>query len=77
MHIGRLLLRITVGATFFVHGTQKLFGCFGGYGLDGTGQFLSLGLRPGKRNAVAAGRARGAAVGLSSGISGGGARCSG
>jgi putative oxidoreductase len=56
MHLGRLLLRLTIGATFFVHGTQKLFGWFGGYGPEGTGQFFeSLGLRPGKRNAVAAG----------------------
>jgi putative oxidoreductase len=47
---------LTIGATFFVHGTQKLFGWFGGYGPDGTGQFFeSLGLRPGKRNAIAAG----------------------
>jgi putative oxidoreductase len=56
MHPGRLLLRATIGATFFVHGTQKLFGWFGGYGPDGTGQFFeSLGLRPGRRNAIAAG----------------------
>jgi putative oxidoreductase len=56
MHVGRLLLRLTIGATFFVHGTQKLFGWFGGYGPDGTGQFFeSIGLRPGKRNAIAAG----------------------
>ena len=56
MHVGRLLLRLTIGGTFFVHGTQKLFGWFGGYGPDGTGQFFeSLGLRPGRRNAVAAG----------------------
>src|SRR5690349_21841202 len=56
MDIGRLLVRLTVGGTFFVHGTQKLFGWFGGYGPDGTGQFFeSLGLRPGKRKAVAAG----------------------
>jgi putative oxidoreductase len=56
MDLGRLLLRLTVGGTFFVHGTQKLFGWFGGYGPDGTGQFFeSLGLRPGKRNAIAAG----------------------
>jgi putative oxidoreductase len=56
MDIGRLLMRMTIGGTFFVHGTQKLFGWFGGYGPDGTGQFFeSLGLRPGKRNAVAAG----------------------
>ena len=56
MDIGRLLVRLTVGGTFFVHGTQKLFGWFGGYGPDGTGQFFeSLGLRPGRRNAIAAG----------------------
>lgn len=56
MHLGRLILRVTVGGTFFVHGSQKLFGWFGGYGLDGTGQFFeSLGLRPGRRNALAAG----------------------
>ena len=56
MDLGRLLLRFTIGGTFFVHGTQKLFGWFGGYGPDGTGQFFeSLGLRPGRRNAVAAG----------------------
>jgi putative oxidoreductase len=56
MDLGRLLLRLTIGGTFCVHGTQKLFGWFGGYGPDGTGQFFeSLGLRPGRRNAVAAG----------------------
>ena len=56
MDLGRLLLRLTIGGTFFVHGTQKLFGWFGGYGPDGTGQFFeSLGLRPGRRNAIAAG----------------------
>src|SRR5918911_5136624 len=56
MHIGRLLLRLSIGATFFVHGTQKLFGWSGGYGPDGTGQFFeSLGLRPGRSQAIAAG----------------------
>jgi putative oxidoreductase len=56
MDVARLLLRSTIGATFVVHGTQKLFGWFGGYGPDGTGQFFeSLGLRPGRRNAIAAG----------------------
>jgi putative oxidoreductase len=56
MDLGRLLLRLTIGTTFFVHGTQKLRGWFGGYGPDGTGQFFeSLGLRPGRDNAVAAG----------------------
>jgi putative oxidoreductase len=56
MNLGRLLLRLTIGGTFFVHGTQKLFGWFGGYGPDGTGQFFeSVGLRPGRQQAVAAG----------------------
>jgi len=56
MKIGRLILRLVVGGYFFGHGTQKLFGWFGGYGPEGTGQFFeSIGLRPGKRHAVAAG----------------------
>jgi putative oxidoreductase len=56
MDAGRLLLRLTIGGTFFVHGTQKLFGWFGGHGPDATGQFFeSIGLRPGRRNAIAAG----------------------
>jgi len=56
MDLARLLVRLTIGGTFFVHGTQKLFGWFGGSGPEGTGQFFeSLGLRPGRRNALAAG----------------------
>ena len=56
MKIGRLLLRLTVGGFFFGHGTQKLFGWFGGHGIEPTAQmFESLGMRPGHRNAVAAG----------------------
>jgi putative oxidoreductase len=52
------LLRVLVGALFVGHGTQKLFGWFGGHGLDATGQlFEKLGLRPGRRNAMAAGAA--------------------
>ncbi|MGO9959309.1 MAG: DoxX family protein [Solirubrobacteraceae bacterium] len=58
MKIGRLFLRLIVGGLFVGHGTQKLFGWFGGYGLDATGQFFeNLGLRPGKRHALAAGAA--------------------
>ena len=56
MDLGRLLLRLTLGGTLVVHGTQKLFGWFGGHGPEGTGQaFESLGLRPGRRQAIAAG----------------------
>src|SRR3954454_19785406 len=56
MDLGRLLLRVLIGGLFVGHGTQKLFGWFGGYGPDGTGQFFeSIGLRPGRRNAMVAG----------------------
>ena len=58
MRIGRLLLRLVVGGLFVGHGTQKLFGWFGGQGLDVTAQgFEQLGLRPGRHNAIAAGGA--------------------
>ena len=54
--LGRLLIRVTVGSIFVEHGTQKLFGWFGGHGPDGTGQFFeSIGLRPGRRQAITAG----------------------
>jgi len=56
MDLGLLLLRLTVGLTLAAHGAQKLFGWFGGYGLDGTGQFLAmLGFQPGRRHALMAG----------------------
>ncbi len=56
MDIGILLLRLIVGLTLAAHGAQKLFGWFGGYGLDATGQFMEgLGFRPGRRHALAAG----------------------
>lgn len=58
MDIAKLALRGVVGGLFVGHGTQKLFGWFGGHGPDATGQFFeNLGLRPGKRNAIAAGAA--------------------
>ncbi len=58
MGVARLLFRATVGGLFVGHGTQKLFGWFGGHGLEGTaGSMESLGLRPGRRHAVAAGAA--------------------
>jgi putative oxidoreductase len=51
-----LVLRVVLGALMAGHGAQKLFGWFGGYGLEGTGSWLeSLGLRPGRPWAVAAG----------------------
>jgi len=58
MKIGRLLLRLVVGGLFVGHGTQKLFGWFRGYGLDATAEaFEKMGMRPGRRNALAAGAA--------------------
>ncbi len=43
------LIRATTGLMLMPHGAQKLFGWFGGYGLEGTGGFFSqsLGLEPG------------------------------
>ena len=56
MDIGILLLRLAVGLTLAAHGTQKLFGWFGGGGLDKTGEGLAmLGFHPGRRHALAAG----------------------
>jgi putative oxidoreductase len=56
--IGKLILRATVGGYFVGHGLQKLAGRFGGDGLKGTGDFFeSIGLRPGRENALLAGAA--------------------
>ena len=53
-----LALRIPVGIIFAAHGAQKLFGWFGGYGLEGTGQWMdSIGLGPGYLMALLAGSA--------------------
>jgi putative oxidoreductase len=58
MNIGSAALRGVIGPLFVGHGTQKLFGWFGGHGAEATGGFFeNLGLRPGKRNAIAAGTA--------------------
>lgn len=55
---GALLLRIPIGIIFMAHGAQKLFGWYGGGGLQGTGQFMaSLGLEPGVLMAFLAGSA--------------------
>ncbi|MEI8596799.1 DoxX family protein [Vibrio sp. M60_M31a] len=51
-----LALRIPIGIIFMAHGSQKLFGWFGGYGLEGTGQWMaSIGLGPGVLMAFLAG----------------------
>jgi putative oxidoreductase len=56
MGIWRLLLRLTVGGLMIGHGTQKLFGWFGGDGIAGTARtFERLGLYPAREDAVAAG----------------------
>jgi putative oxidoreductase len=56
MKLGLALARLLIGGLMVGHGTQKLFGWFGGGGRAGTGQFFeSLGLKPGERNAIAAG----------------------
>jgi len=56
--VAGLALRIPAGIIFMAHGAQKLFGAFGGYGLEGTGQWMaSIGLEPGYLMALAAGSA--------------------
>ena len=56
--LASLALRVPAGIMFVAHGAQKLFGSFGGYGLEGTGQWMaSIGLEPGYLMALAAGSA--------------------
>src|SRR5262245_58606902 len=56
MDTGLLLARMVLGLLMAAHGSQKLFGWFGGYGLAGTGGFFeSLGFKPGRFFAAAAG----------------------
>jgi putative oxidoreductase len=56
MDSGLLLLRLTVGLTLSAHGAQKLFGWFGGPGLEAAGNGLAaLGFHPGRRHALMAG----------------------
>jgi putative oxidoreductase len=55
---GLLVARVALGLLMAAHGSQKLFGWFGGHGLAGTGGFFeSLGFRPGRTFALAAGLA--------------------
>ena len=54
--MGLLLLRAGVGGALIAHGAQKLFGWFGGGGIEGTATFLgSAGFEPAKLNATLAG----------------------
>lgn len=56
LSVGLLIGRLVVGLLIAAHGSQKLFGWFGGHGLEGTGQFLgSLGFNPGRTFATLAG----------------------
>jgi putative oxidoreductase len=58
MDLALLVLRLVVGLLFVGHGAQKLFGVFGGGGLEGTaGMFDNIGLQPGWLHARAAGTA--------------------
>jgi putative oxidoreductase len=56
MKIGRFAARAVIGGLFVGHGTQKLFGWFGGPGLEGTEQMMgALEMQPARANALAAG----------------------
>ncbi len=53
--VGLLAARLTFGLLMAAHGSQKLFGWFGGHGLTGTaGFFDSIGFRPGRLFALVA-----------------------
>lgn len=53
-----LILRVPIGLILAAHGSQKLFAWFGGYGLEGTGQWMaSIGLQPSFLMALLAGSA--------------------
>ncbi|MFG2845848.1 DoxX family protein [Kitasatospora sp. NPDC048296] len=54
--LGLLALRGAVGGVLIAHGAQKLFGWFGGGGLEGTTKAMDqMGFHPARESAVAAG----------------------
>lgn len=56
MSIAFLVVRLILGLGMAAHGSQKLFGWFGGHGIAGTGGFFEgIGFRPGRPFALMAG----------------------
>ncbi len=56
MNVALLIARVVLGLSLAAHGSQKLFGWFGGHGIEGTGGFFEgLGFRPGRTFATLAG----------------------
>src|SRR3954465_3554857 len=65
MSVGRLVARTVIGGLFIGHGTQKLFGWFGGPGRAGTAAMMeSIEMRPAKVHAVLAGTTESVGGGL-------------
>jgi putative oxidoreductase len=56
VNVAFLLVRLILGLGLAAHGSQKLFGWFGGDGIAGTGGFFeAIGFRPGRLFALMAG----------------------